>query len=204
MLDRIVAGNTQTDEPPLSDMNNLRYHFNRRTSQSREDAIKEYVEEQNTQMRMFHQALENARRALVRDDWASASVSCNAALHIFGTLTHMWQDYYGHAVQNSATSVFSNVGVLDGSPVGPSPGFKPSSYAGIMGEYYGYDLSTMLPTEHGFVPRDHEPGTRNGQQGTRTQGAISFTQSGMLVFLPRYYSVCRCPCLWDRINKLQR
>jgi hypothetical protein len=203
MLERIVAGNEATDTAPLNDQGNLRYHFNRKPGQSREDAVKEYMDEQGKQMRMHSLALEHARSALIGRDWNKESISCKAALYIFGTLTHMWQDYYGHAVQNSARNSSSNVGFLNGNPATPSPEFKPSSYAGVWGSYVGVGDKIGEFDEHGFTPRDHEPGTRNGQQAVRTRGAINYTKAGMQVFLDEYYSVCRCSCLWDRLSTLR-
>jgi hypothetical protein len=103
---------------------------------------------------------------------------------------HSSQDYYGHAVANSAVDNNSNVGILNGNPDNPSSEFKPSSYAGWVGK-----------DEHGSPPRDGEPGTRNGQQGARTRQAIDFGNESMKDYLDAYYSKCKCFCLQGAENK---
>ena len=175
LLADLKSANVATDKKPYSDMNHLQYHFNRRVGQAPVEAKVEYG-----------LARVGLKIKLLKFQWkegAATREECADYLANYGRLLHTSQDYYGHAVANTAVDDNSHVGVLNGDPDSPSPDFKPSSYAGFVGK-----------DEHGSPPRDGEPGTRNGQQGARTRQTIDFTKKDMREYLDSYYAKCRCFC----------
>jgi hypothetical protein len=182
LLSELQAANVATDKAPYSDMNHLQYHYNRRAQQEPAEAKIEYG-----LVRV------DLKIKLIKFQWkegAATREECAGYLANYGHLLHSSQDYYGHAVANSAVDNNSKVGILNGNPDNPSSEFKPSSYAGWVGK-----------DEHGSPPRDGEPGTRNGQQGARTRQAIDFGKESMKDYLDAYYSKCKCFCLQGAENK---
>ena len=172
---QVISANKSTDELGSTYSANLAYHYNRKVGQNVAEAKVEYG---LLRIKM--------RLDLIKFQFKDSATrgECSSYIETYGRLTHTSQDYYGHAVANAAVDYNSDVGVLNGSPDDPSPDFKPSSYAGIVGK-----------DEHGSPPRDHEPGTRNGQQATRTRQAIDFVKKDMKIYMDAYYSKCQCYCL---------
>jgi RHS repeat-associated protein len=175
ILTKLVKANEATDGAPYNDMEHLAYHYNRKVGEAPNNAKWAYIRVRiglKLQMLAFQLGDGNATRE-----------ECSGYMENYGRLLHMSQDYYGHAVANAAVDHTSDVGELRGNPDNLSPDSKPSSYAGFVGT-----------DEHGFPPRDGEPGTRNGQQEIRTRQTIAFTKRDMTQILDAYYARCKCYC----------
>jgi hypothetical protein len=189
MLKKITEANLDTDSGNFAD--DMSYHYNRTVNGNVAAAKNAYQATMNRQDSYF---TDNLRLAIDNKSFETTHRACDGMLIAFGHLSHMWQDYYGHAVKNSVRWPRDNVGVLNGSPTNLSPDFKPSSFGGFTRGILGFD-------EHGSPPIDGEPGTRNGQQGVRTQQAIDFVATKMESYLVTYINACRCYCeTWSSKN----
>ena len=109
----------------------------------------------------------------------ASNQNCAEALSLIGRLTHMWQDYYGHAVPYSYDGLGS-VGGIGGNPYYIPYNVKPSSYGGEN------DNSTG---EHGFLS---EPGNRAVDSDARIRASINFTKVGLDVLLSNWGQKCQC------------
>ena len=173
LLSEVITANEATDKKPYKSQN--KYHYNRwvtkTASQSPEEAKIEYG---LTRL--------DLKLKLLRFQWNEDKLTeaqCKGFIAQYGLLLHGAQDYYAHAVKNSAVNKKSDVGAIKGDPDNLSPDLKPASWAGPIGE-----------DEHGVT----EPGTRNGQQADRTRKAIDFSKGDMKDYLDSYYAKCKCFC----------
>ena len=175
ILKQLVTANEATDKAPYSDLEHLAYHYNRKVGEDPNTAKRAYI--------LVRIGLRLQLLAFQIGEGNATPEECSKYIENYGRLLHSSQDYYGHAVANAAVDNNSDVGVLRGNPDNLSPDFKPSSYAGLVGK-----------DEHGFPPRDGEPGTRNGQQAIRTRQTNAFTKKDMTQYLDAYYAKCKCNC----------
>lgn len=117
---------------------------------------------------------------------ASEDGKCDEALMHLGTLTHMWQDYYAHGVNND-NWLGSGVGRISGNPTMPGPGILPASYG--MGGFRG---------SHGGIFRllnpfsNVEPGDRAPDRIFRLDRASAFTKERLRELLDIWFDKCCC------------
>ena len=120
--------------------------------------------------------------------------NCQEALEHLGTLTHMWQDYYGHGVEydpylhpeDSPRRNFS-IGKITGSPDNPT--MDPVTFGGLgfLGKHGGL-FSILNPFSK------VEPGDRAGEafRTERFQQARLFTMQKIVEMMPVWIEKCHC------------
>ena len=114
--------------------------------------------------------------------------NCMEALEHLGTLTHMWQDYYGHGVEydpylhpdDSPKRDFS-IGEIKGNP--DNIAMQPVTYGGegFLGKHGGlFDIPSI------------EPGYRADDPDNRLKLARRFTYQKIAKMMPDWITKCHC------------
>lgn len=147
------------------------------------------------------EAVQNAFNKLLDDKAGNTTKSsCEEALEYLGNLSHAWQDYYAHGVDNNIikyetvyafdyenkrtrlkTYAYQAPGRISGTPDSIPSNIMPSSWGG-----------PMQPGEHAWI----EPGVRAPDTQQRLNGAKSFVTRKYNIMLPKWWKCCKC-FPWD-------
>ena len=112
--------------------------------------------------------------------------NCDEALNALGTLTHMWQDYYSHGVEDDGW-FNGDEGAIKGSP--DDPQMTPDSF-GWYGFRGGHGGLFRLLNPFTRV----EPGDRADDSEERRRQAVDFVNKKLLDLLPKW--AAQCCCAW--------
>jgi RHS repeat-associated protein len=129
--------------------------------------------------RMYQRAITSH---LIRFDMLSSAYRCREALQVLGSASHLWQDYYAHAVHETLAFAGDS---FSGSPDQAAGPYWPSSYAGFWKD-----------AEHPPTYTAKEPPFNDAQRGVRWNGAIRFVAGKYNGLLERWQRLCYCACTY--------
>jgi len=172
MLGSVIDGNLKTDSDKTT-KNEQEYHFCWPTKKSKtsEEAVKDYKDTLDVITKKYYTIL--SARSIQKSD-------CVEALTHIGTLTHMWQDYFGHGRQSD--------GVLGKSTKNPHDiANVPSSFAsyGFKGNHGG--LFRILNPGSRL-----EPGDRAKDNAERRNDSVMFTYQTTSKLISKWFEKCAC------------
>ncbi len=172
----LVIGNLRQDTDPYK--YDLKRHYNRGREESYKKAKKDYAMHLWKTFQSFKQDLASARIAPL----PVTCQLCKRAIINLGTLTHSWQDYYGHAVllNGKPSPAWGRKLPISGNPDHQHRYLKPSSYIGEHKKFW-------------------EPAWHRGEFGKRVVGAIRFVTKKYFKYFPEWASACQCCCKKKRL-----
>lgn len=177
-IDNIINGNLKTDDGIY--MNDLSYHYNRGIGESVLSGQLKYLEKLYMEIFSSVWTLSNIKNpdCLTDDD----KKICADELLRIGRISHMLQDFYGHAVSMNANTHTDPVGNIPhfSSPLFPF-GTKPSSY----------DVNKKQHGEHGKLLIT-EPGNRadEAEKARRKKLSIKWSKIAFNTLLPLWQAKC--------------
>ena len=167
ILNMIIAGNTATDKG--EDFNDLKLHYNRALDENVDNARKAFSKALKDNTDAFNKKIESPQ---------PTKKDCEEALQILGRLTHMWEDYYAHAIGNDSPHR-GDPGPIKGDPDSPSTELKPSSWGGMLSDW----------GEHG----SSDPAKREKDGGKdRMEKATDFVSGKLGSMMPGWWDKCKC------------
>ena len=153
-------------------VDDLRYHFLRpllgNTIKERETQNSEaFIEEWRNK---YSQNIVDRKQEFDEGIATGNFTGCAEAIKQLGYLSHIWQDYYAHAIYLGSDGSTGTIGQIRGNPDSPSRYVKPASWGGnwYNGEHGGW---TRRPGDNRI-----EPGDRASDSGSRHEQSISFTK----------------------------
>jgi len=172
MISTVIEGNLKTDSDRAT-KNEQEYHFcwPTRKSKTSKAAANEYSEKLKEITKFYYTIL--TTKNIEKTD-------CGEALTKLGTLTHMWQDYFGHGRQSDTALGKSTKNPHDITNV-------PSSF-----ENYGFNGN------HGGLFRilnpgsRLEPGDRAEDTVERRRDSVNFTYQSTRKIISKWFEKCAC------------
>lgn len=178
----VVEANVDTDSGEYE--SKFEYHYTRDLKTLPDNARMAYSRAIEFERGKFNDRVRNAGEKKMKQREAD----CKDALSNLGRLTHMWQDYYAHAVETDDSWFGATPGKLTGNP--DNPKMIPVSFGGTSWGFRG---------GHGGAFRfiftagqRVEPGDRAEDAEERRTGAQYFTRDKLVNFMNNWLKPCHC------------
>ncbi|MPM80422.1 hypothetical protein SDC9_127469 [bioreactor metagenome] len=120
----IIDANKATDSGTFA--NSMQYHYNRPLTAITDTEIETW--RMNYSQLII--TLDNNFSDELKEQQPTLK-NCSNALVFLGRASHVWQDYYAHAIANGSNGSKNSIGNIEGSPFSVSRSLKPSSWGSI-------------------------------------------------------------------------
>ena len=202
VLQTLIRTNLSQDKDPAKFKEGFR-HYNYPKGGNPGDADRAYGEQLVGGQMMFDASLEAVKTPC---DTKSDESNCRDAIEALGEMTHLWQDYFGHAVL-SETGKFAPAWThkpepIKGDPDNRNPMLRPSSWeTSSPFSEHGWHFDPTGPDSI-WAPVVYPPKFHGGPRRVerekvrdpRRDDAIMFVAGKYAKLLPKWFDKCRCCC----------